>query len=681
MADLEDRWDEERGYYRIPQSTRSNGMLIPPMLVLIGEGEEHWKERILRMAARMVQSPPYDERYRYFNWNMNQAGGEIHSAGSMTQIGLSFVLRYEERLELPSELRAEIARKLHDSLERLSEFGRHATESEVGMSVEADGTPVDIGKERAEKIEKGLPENFGRLRQIGPSNQTCWEMRACVYAWEATRDEDYLDFADLLWQRVLRDEEGHPPYRACFSEDHSFIYTPRNPLWNYDQAMYDFGMYCQYADCVRLLRRAGRSKDYIERFMKHWGDALFTRMVLTDGSCNMVFNSYGWERSTVGCVYGETLWLHPVMAVADLTPYNAGELKAMFERGVKRLREWDFQYPFPPDLGIKGWSSAQEEDRTYFPYELGLMLLDDPEALERTPVPYTGCLSSLAWKEGNFVMQTPTYHATVIGTSPGYDGVHGIPTSGGEYVIRIPNGEYLFPLSDHGRASLGAVVEGRALHSAQLTKHTAAEWHFAMAVRLPDGTVLSQGTPYGPLLYDPKREGITLEVAFGDDAIRLERAMTFTLDRISVTDRLTAQRDVTVEKAYSRIPIITVSPHNALPEITGTANGEVLCIRPPYYMGLVDADYLHRDQEFIQSLRSLERLRVAYPGYGFEVRQCSKDEIRLAIMPWEWQENRRMRVDGKNLDYVWIWEPTQMGEGEKWGFSYAIRLFSEEHVL
>ena len=672
MAGLEDRWDEERGYYRIPQSTRANGMLIPPMLVLLGEGEDHWKERILRMAMRMVQSPPYDERYRYFNWNMNQTGGEIHTAGSMTQIGLSFVLRYEDMLGLSSELRADISRKLYDSLERLAEFGRHVAESEVGISVEEDGTPVDIAKERAEKIAKDLPEEFGRLRQIGPSNQTCWEMRACVYAWQATGREDYLDFADLLWRRVLRDEEGHFPYRACFSEDNSFIYSLNHPLWNYDQAMYDFGMYCQYADCVRVLRRAGRSKDYIERFMKHWGDALFTRIVLTDGATNMVFNTYGWERSVVGCAYGETLWLHPVIAVADLTPYDAGALKAMFEQGGQRLREWDFQYPFSPDLGIKGWSSAQEEDRVYFPYELGLMLLDNPEILEIAPAPYAGCLSSLAWKEGNFVMQTPAYHATVIGTSPGYDGVHGIPSSGGEYVIRIPNGDCLFPLSDHGRASLGAVVGGREIHSAQLTKHNVGEWHFTMAVRLPDGTVLSRGIPYGPLLYDLKMEEITLEVAFGDDSIRLEREMIFEWDHISVTDRLTALREVTVEKAYSRIPIITVNPHNALPEITGTTEGKDICIRPPYYMGLTDADYLHHDQEYIQSLRSLELLRVAYPRYGFEVRQGSADEIRLAITPWEWQENRRMRVDGKNLDYLWIYEPTKLTEGERRELRYEI---------
>jgi hypothetical protein len=208
MAVLEERWDEERGYYRIPQSTRSNGKLILPMLVLLNEGEERWKERILRVAGRMVQSPPYDERYRYFNWNMNQTGGEIHQAGSMTQIGLGFVLRHGERLELGSALQSEIARELHDSLERLAEFGGHATESEIGMTVEQDGTQVDITAERTEKIARGLAEDFGRLRQIGPSNQTCWEMRACVYAWEATGQEEYLDFADLLWRSVLRARRG-----------------------------------------------------------------------------------------------------------------------------------------------------------------------------------------------------------------------------------------------------------------------------------------------------------------------------------------------------------------------------------------------------------------------------------------------------------------------------------------
>lgn len=676
MAALEDRWDERLGYYRIPQSARANGMLIPPMLVLVGEGEEHWKGRIRRIAERMVQSPPYDERYHYFNWNMSQTGGEIHQAGCMTQVGLSFVLRYGEVLELPSERRAEIARTVHDSLERLAEFGRHAEESEFGMAVEEDGTPVNIAQERAEKIAKGLPENFGRLRQIGPDNQACWEMRACVYAWRATGDKDYLDFADWAWRRVLR-KEGHLPYRACFSEDWSFIYHPGNRLWNYTQAMYDVGMYCQYADAVRVLREAGRSRDAIERFMKHWGEAVFTRSFLSDGSSNMVFNTYGWERSVVGCTHGMIFWMHPVIAVADLTPYDAGALKAIFERGVERLRTWDFRYPFSPDLGIQGWTSAQEEDRTFFPYELGLMLLDHPEVVDVESVPYTGCLSSLAWKEGNVVMQTPMYHATVIGTSPGYNGLHGIPMSGGEFVIRLPHGDYLFPLSDHGRTSLGAVAEGQAIHSAELTKYTAGEWHFEMAVRLPDGTRLSRGSAYGPLLYDPKMEGIALEVAFGNDAIQLAREIVFGLDYLVVTDRLTALREVRVDRAYSRIPLITVNSHHELPEITGTADGKGLCIRPPYYMGLTDADYLHHDQEYVQSLRRLEVLRVVYPHYGFEVRQSSKEEIRLVITPWEWQENRRMRVDGKNLDYLWIWEPVNLKKGESRVFGYELRPHSQ----
>lgn len=152
MGALEDRWDEESGYYRVPQSTRANGMLIPPMLVLIGEGEERWKGRIVRMAERMVQSPPYDERYRYFNWNMHQTGGEIHQAGCMTQVGLSVVLRYGGVLGLSVGLREEITHKLHESLERLAEFGYYAAESEFGMAVEEDGTPVDIAKERTSGI-------------------------------------------------------------------------------------------------------------------------------------------------------------------------------------------------------------------------------------------------------------------------------------------------------------------------------------------------------------------------------------------------------------------------------------------------------------------------------------------------------------------------------------------------
>lgn len=101
----------------------------------------------------------------------------------------------------------------------------------------------------------------------------------------------------------------------------------------------------------------------------------------------------------------------------------------------------------------------------------------------------------------------------------------------------------------------------------------------------------------------------------------------------------------------------------------------------PYFMGLADADYLHHDQTYIQSLRKLEVLRVVYPHYGFEVRQHSEAEIHLEITPWDWQENRRMSVDGKNLDYVWIFEPTLMKEEEKREFSYEIRPFSDEYVF
>lgn len=654
---LEDRWDEACGYYRIPQSTRSNGMLIPPLIVLINEGEQHWKERIPRMAARMIQSPPYDERYRYFNWNLNQTGGEIHEAGCMTQVGLGFALRYGDELGLASDLRAEIAHKLHDSLERLAEFARYVKNSEFSTTTEADGTPVDVAKERALKVARGEPEDFGRLIGVGPSNQSCWEMRACVYAWKTTGNSDYLDFADRAWARMLQDGTD-VPYRTCFSEDGSFIYSPRNPLFDYTQSMYEVGLFCQYADCVRVMRQAGRSTDATERFMKRWGNAALSRSLLSDGSNNMVFNSYGWERSIVGATHGEALWLHPVISVADLTPCEAGVIKSMFERGAKRLRDWDFRYPFAPDLGIIGWAAGQLEDRVFFPYELGLMLLDNPGAVETPTSARNGHLSSLAWKEGNFVMQTDAYQATVVGTSPGYDGTRGIPMSGGEFMVRIPDGDYLFPLSDAGRTSLAAIVEGQALRSSEITKWNAVESHFEMTVRDP-----------------------VLRVSYGTDSARLTREMSFDSSCIAILDRLTALRDVTVEQAHSRIPIIIVNPRNEEPEITGSSDGTAVTIRPPYSMGPAGADALSIDHHFIQSLRRLQLLRVAYAHYGFEVRQQGDDEIRLAISPWSWQENRRMRCDGKNLDYIWVFEPVRLRAGETRQFCYEIRPFSDGYTL
>lgn len=54
------------------------------------------------------------------------------------------------------------------------------------------------------------------------------------------------------------------------------------------------------------------------------------------------------------------------------------------------------------------------------------------------------------------------------------------------------------------------------------------------------------------------------------------------------------------------------------------------------------------------------------------------EEIKYWISRGEWQENKRMRVDGKNLEYVWIWEPVNLKKGESRAFRYALKPYSEQ---
>lgn len=77
----------------------------------------------------------------------------------------------------------------------------------------------------------------------------------------------------------------------------------------------------------------------------------------------------------------------------------------------------------------------------------------------------------------------------------------------------------------------------------------------------------------------------------------------------------------------------------------------------------------------MKSLTRLDTLRVAYRDYGFVLNQLSPDDIQLDITNFEWLENRRMRVAGKNLDYVWIFQSTVLEEGEKRCFQYEMLPF------
>jgi len=139
-----------------------------------------------------------------------------------------------------------------------------------------------------------------------------------------------------------------------------------------------------------------------------------------------------------------------------------------------------------------------------------------------------------------------------------------------------------------------------------------------------------------------------------------------------ITDSIEALDDVEVEDFFSRLPVITVGPHGETVAIEGKAAGRALEIKPPCHMGY-DQDMQHYDQDFIQSIADLEWLEISYPlGYGFTCERLGSGPIRLAISRGEWQENRLMRVDGKNIDYHWISVPTVLRQGEKRSFPYRI---------
>jgi hypothetical protein len=245
----------------------------------------------------------------------------------------------------------------------------------------------------------------------------------------------------------------------------------------------------------------------------------------------------------------------------------------------------------------------------------------------------------------------------------------GLVTAGGEYVLQIPGGEYLTPLSNLGRAVLQARVNGQTLCSSDLTFFNKEDYAFDMAVIIA-GKRIDHGEEYGLPPYDPRTQELDLEVSFSKYGVRLTRRFLLTPEQVEVTDRLETLEEVTVEHAFSRLPIITVGPRGEEVAIKGKAHGKAIEIVPPCHIL-----YPHpfHDQDIIQSLRGLEYLEIRYPGFGLKISQLSTNPIRLRISKGEWQENRRMRVDGKNLDYMWIWEPVNLKKDESRVFRYELK--------
>lgn len=141
---------------------------------------------------------------------------------------------------------------------------------------------------------------------------------------------------------------------------------------------------------------------------------------------------------------------------------------------------------------------------------------------------------------------------------------------------------------------------------------------------------------------------------------------------VTVTDSIEALDEVKVEHCFTRLPVITVDHEGHSVVWKGVAGGRAVEIKPPCHMGY-EGEIAHTDQDFIQSLPDLERQEVTYhSGHGFTFEQLEKTPVRLAISRGEWQENRRMRVDGKNFDYYWIDKPVMLSKGERRTFSYQI---------
>ncbi|MBI2915022.1 MAG: hypothetical protein HYY08_03740 [Firmicutes bacterium] len=196
-----------------------------------------------------------------------------------------------------------------------------------------------------------------------------------------------------------------------------------------------------------------------------------------------------------------------------------------------------------------------------------------------------------------------------------------------------------------------------------------------MAVGLPDGTFLSRGEPFADLLYDPSAyDNLRVEVSFGNEKLRVERSFLLTPEGIEITDTVRAPSRVSVDRAVSRLPIITINPENRVPEMEGLSSGKRVQILPPFYMRA--GELCNADQTIIKGLHRLDTLRVSYGDYGFVFNQKSPGGIRLGITGFEWLENRRMRVAGKTLDLIWVFEPVRLEPGETREFRYEIMPFS-----
>lgn len=671
-------WDEAQGLYHNEAKVVGNAMMLPSLTVLALEGDGESRSKIPRILERLVQTPPWDSQYHYWNGEWDLLGQEPH--GGMTQFGtyLAMSLRHAEELEIPRSLAATGDDCIAKMLARWVQFTDHAKDAPKTTYVDEQGRPVNLGALKAEYVRQNRPEDFGHLREIGPKNQVCWEMRAAAVMYLATGREEFWDYVERFWKRIIdRVEEGRPhPFPACFDPDFSFIYSV-NPAHRYEMSVYTAHAIGSYADVVRIARKIGRTNPVWEEFIRHWAGAVFTRVVLSDGLCNLVLNGYGWERVSVHAIARGHV-LHPLIPLADLTPLSREELGYLVDSSIHLYREWEAETnPFPPHLGLKGRSTSDPSmSISLLIAELALRLLANDDSIGIESRKPTGCFSSFSWAQRYFVMQTPGYQLTAVGSgtevrpTEGHQGL-GVLSSGGEYVIKVPGGDYLTPISDQARTTLEVKVDGEVFSSSEITLANREQYKLEMKVILPDGEEIRRGEDFGPLLYDPRLEKIGVEVRYAKGNAVMGRRFECDPERIRITDFLEAKEEMRAEYAFTRIPIITVTAQGETPQIRGVSSGRKIQIKPPVYMGY---EVVHDDQIFIESIADLEYLEVTYPSCGMEIRRLDQGKIKLQITRGEWQENKRMRVDGKNLDYVWVYEPMTLRKGQRMSFRYEIRV-------
>lgn len=689
---IDHNWNEDKGIY-VPGDAGSgvgfNASMLACLTVMGLEGDSMRARRISRIIENLLATPPWDPEYHYWNQRFDRLGMEPH--GGQCAVGgyLAMTYMYRKELGLPADLLESAMDEVELMTAKMAEAARRAGEVPFNCYVDADGKVVDAWAIKCDAIRRGVPEDMRWLREGGPSNQLS-ELWAATMAYMATGREVFWDHVRQIWGRIIEREENGKPllFRSCMDPDYSYIYasdpTTEHGIHShrYTQSVYGSGFLVLHADVVRIARKVGRTERAWEEMVRRYAQALFGRMLLLDGTCNMVFNAYGWERSFTAC-YARACHLYPLISVADLTPLTAGQLVGMIDGSLRTLKEWHesgLSGNFPPVLGLKGFHRAgSEHTAQMLTSGLAEMILTNHEAMdvqeqsEGFPRHYSG----FAWEQKHFVMQTPSYSFTVVGAGTphfeqkGYLGL-GMVASGGEYVIKVPDGPYLTPLSDAGRAVLSVRAAGEDLCSSDVHFFNRDEHGFRMEVILPDGTRISRGEDFGPSPYDPELETLSLEVSFGKNQIRLSRRFDFSSEGVVVTDSIEALEKVEVEHCFSRLPVITVDPTGACVVLTGMAGGRPVEIKPPCHMGYV-GDIQHYDQDFMQSIVDLERLEISYlSGHGFTFERLDKEPVRVATSRGEWQENCLMRVDGKNIDYHWINGPLTMVKGERRSFSYKI---------